>query len=103
MKKLKYIESFNESKENLHGKIELIGPDIDDILNTINFINNNYKDVKVNPTDFQENFDNPYVHKRNHNYSIFAKLEYNGDQQSHVRFINDLLNENDFGCRLYII
>jgi hypothetical protein len=33
-------------------EIELIGSDKDDILDAINFINNNY-DVSVNPTDFR--------------------------------------------------
>ena len=83
-------------------EIELIGTDIDDILDAINFINNNY-DVSVNPTDFQEGSDMPYAHKRNQNYSIFVKLNPNGDEKSHIRFINDLLDENGFSCRLYMI
>jgi hypothetical protein len=109
MKNNKHIKTFEQHQENLNisdvsdDKIELIGPYIDDILDAINYINNNYKDVKAKTTDFQEDSNNPYVHKRNHKYSIFVKLEPKGDEQNHIRFMNDLLDKNGFKCRLYMI
>ena len=112
MKRLNHIKRFNESTGM---DVEIIGTGpktafpkgdfgkavIDDILGAIDFINNNY-DVRINPTDFQEDSDKPYVHHRNGNYSIFAKLDASGDEKSHIGFINDLLDKNGFLCRLYI-
>jgi len=83
-------------------QFELIGSDMDDILDAINFINSNSKEVEIKPTDFQEeNLSKPYVHKRNHNYSIFVKFEPEGDENKHIGYINDFLSENYFKCKLY--
>jgi hypothetical protein len=103
---MKHLKRFNESDENLNisdGTIELIGPNIDEILDAINFINDNYEGVKIKPTDFQKDSDKPYSHKRNYNYAIFVKLEPIGDEGKHIRFMNDLLDKKKFKCRLYAI
>ena len=99
MKNLKHIKRFNEAIENLNisdvsdSKFELIGPDMDEILNVINFINKKYKVVKLKPMDWS--------HLVSDNYSIFVKFEPEGDNNNHIKFINDLLSENNFKCKLY--
>lgn len=97
--KNKNIESFGEFNENLNisdvndSKFELIGPDMDEILDAIKFINENYKGVKLKPMDWSLLVSD--------NYSIFVKFEPEGDENKHMRFMNDLLSENDFKCKLY--
>lgn len=97
--KNKNIKSFGEFNENLNlsdvsdSKFELIGPDMDEILDAINFINENYKGVKLKPMDWSLLVSD--------NYSIFVKFEPEGDENKHMRFMNDLLSENDFKCKLY--
>ena len=97
--KNKNIKSFGEFNENLNisdvsvSKFELIGPDMDEILDAINFINENYKGVKLNPMDWSLLVSD--------NYSIFVKFEPEGDENEHMIFMNDLLSENDFKCKLY--
>ena len=99
MKGNKHIKSFNEHQENLNisdvsdSKFELIGLDMDEILDAINFINENYKGVKLKPMDWSLLVSD--------NYSIFVKFEPEGDENKHMRFMNDLLSENDFKCKLY--
>jgi len=98
MKDLKYIKSFNESEENLNisddSKFEMIGSDMDEILDGINFINQNYDDsVKLKPMDWSLLVSD--------NYSIFVKFEPEGDENRHIGFMNDMLSENNFDCKLY--
>lgn len=76
-------------------EFELIGPDMDEVLDAINFINKEYKLVKLNPIDWS--LLNTY------NHSIFIKIEPGGNENIHVRFINDMLFENNFNCKLYKI
>ena len=91
--KNKNIKRFGEFNENLNisdvsdSKFELIGPDMDEILDAIKFINENYKGVKLKPMDWSLLVSD--------NYSIFVKFEPEGDE------MNDLLSENDFKCKLY--
>ena len=97
--KNKNIKRFGEFNENLNlsdvsvSKFELIGPDMDEISDAINFINENYKGVKLKPMDWSLLVSD--------NYSIFVKFEPEGDENKHMRFMNDLLSENDFKCKLY--
>ena len=97
--KNKNIKRFGEFNENLNlsdvsvSKFELIGPDMDEILDAINFINENYKGVKLKPMDWSLLVSD--------NYSIFVKFEPEGDENKHMRFMNDLLSENEFKCELY--
>lgn len=97
--KNKNIKSFGEFNENLNlsdvsdSKFELIGTDMDEISDAINFINENYKGVKLKPMDWSLLVSD--------NYSIFVKFEPEGDENKHMRFMNDLLSENDFKCKLY--
>ncbi len=97
--KNKNIKRFGEFNENLNisdvsdSKFELIGPDMDEILDAIKFINENYKGVKLKPMDWSLLVSD--------NYSIFVKFEPEGDENKHMRFMNDLLSENDFKCKLY--
>lgn len=97
--KNKNIKSFGEFNENLNlsdvsvSKFELIGPDINEIEDAINFINENYKGVKLKPMDWSLLVSD--------NYSIFVKFEPEGDENKHMGFMNDLLSENDFKCKLY--
>ena len=97
--KNKNIKSFGEFNENLNlsdvsvSKFELIGPDINEIEDAINFINENYEEVKLKPMDWSLLVSD--------NYSIFVKFEPEGDENKHMGFMNDLLSENDFKCKLY--
>lgn len=100
---MKHLKKFNQLNENLDtdNSIELIGPEMDDILDALNFISDNYEDAEVSPTDFQSNSDLPYVHKRNSVYSVFVTITPQDDEIIHIRYINDLLFENNFKCKLY--
>ena len=97
--KNKNIKRFGEFNENLNlsdvsdSKFELIGTDMDEISDAINFINENYKGVKLKPMDWSLLVSD--------NYSIFVKFEPEGDENKHMGFMNDLLSENDFECKLY--
>ncbi len=97
--KNKNIKSFGEFNENLNlsdvsdSKFELIGTDMDEISDAINFIDENYKGVKLKPINWSLLVSD--------NYSIFVKFEPEGDENKHMRFMNDLLSENDFKCKLY--
>lgn len=98
MKDLKHIKSFNESEENLNisdvSKFEMIGSDMDEVLDGINFINQNYDDsVKLKPMDWSLLVSD--------NYSVFVKFEPEGDENKYIRFMNDMLSENNFNCKLY--
>jgi hypothetical protein len=75
-------------------KFEMIGPDMDEIMDGINFINQNYDDsVKLKPMDWSQLVSD--------NYSIFVKFEPEGDENKHIKFMNDMLSENNFDCKLY--
>ena len=103
---MKHIKKFNEHQENLNisddndNKFEMMGPDMDEILDAIKFINENYgKEIKLKPMDWSLLVSD--------NYSIFIKFELGdhrrkiNDENMHIRFINDMLSENDFNCKLY--
>ena len=97
--KNKNIKRFGELNENLNlsdvsdSKFQLIGPDMDEILDAINFINKNYKGFKLKPMDWSLLVSD--------NYSIIVKFEPEGDENKHIGYMNDLLSENDFKCKLY--
>lgn len=103
---MKHIKKFNEHQENLNisddndSKFEMVGPDKDEILDAISFINENYgKEIKLKPMDWSLLVSD--------NYSIVIKFELGdhrraiNDENMHIRFINDMLSENDFNCKLY--
>ena len=96
---MSYKQSFNEHQKNLNisdvfdSKFELISPDMDEILDAINFINENYKEVELKPMDWSLLVSD--------NYTIVVKFEPEGDENKHIIYMNDLLSENDFGCKLY--
>jgi hypothetical protein len=98
MKDLKNIKIFNEHQENLNisdvsdSKFEMIGPDMDEILDGINFINQNGS-VELKAMDWSLLVSD--------NYSILVKFEPEGDENKHIRFMNDMLFKNNFDCKLY--
>ena len=99
MKKTNNVKSFREFNENLNisdvsdSKFELVGPDLDEILDAITFINENYKEVKLKSMDWSLLVSG--------NYSILVKFEPEGDENKHIGYMNDLLSENDFECKLH--
>ncbi len=98
MKDLKNIKRFNEHQENLNisdvsdSKFEMIGSDMDEILDGINFINQNGS-VELKAMDWSLLVSD--------NYSILVKFEPEGDENKHIRFMNDMLFKNNFDCKLY--
>lgn len=93
MNKLTHLKRFNEHQVS-GSKFEMIGPDMDDIMDGINFINQNYDgSVKLKPMDWSLLVSD--------NYSIFVKFEPEGDENKHIRLMNDMLSENNFDCKLY--
>jgi hypothetical protein len=98
MKDLKNIKRFNEQQENLNisdvsdSKFEMIGPDMDEILDGINFINQNGS-IELKSMDWSLLVSD--------NYSILVKFEPEGDENKHIRFMNDMLSKNNFDCKLY--
>ena len=98
MKDLKNIKIFNEHQENLNisdvsdSKFEMIGPDMDEILDGIIFINQNGS-VELKAMDWSLLVSD--------NYSILVKFEPEGDENKHIRFMNDMLFKNNFDCKLY--
>jgi hypothetical protein len=89
------IRIYPRKKKNVSdSKFEMIGPDMDEIMDGINFINQNYDgSVKLKPMDWSLLVSD--------NYSIFVKFEPEGDENKHIRFMNDMLSENNFDCKLY--
>jgi hypothetical protein len=98
MEDLKNIKRFNEHQEKLNisdvsdSKFEMIGPDMDEILDGINFINQNGS-VELKAMDWSLLVSD--------NYSILVKFEPEGDENKHIRFMNDMLFKNNFDCKLY--
>jgi hypothetical protein len=93
------LKKFNQSSELnisdvIDGRFEMIGSNLDEIIDGINFINQNYDgSVKVNPMDWSLLVSDVY--------SIIVKFEPEGDENKHIRFMNDMLSENNFDCKLY--
>jgi hypothetical protein len=94
------MKELNNSEENLNisnvsnSKFEIIGPNIDEIMDGINFTNQNYgASVKLKPIDWSLLVSN--------NYSILVKFKPEGNENKHIRFMNDMLSENNFDCKLY--
>jgi hypothetical protein len=97
---MKDLKRFNEHQENLNmsdvidSRFEMIGSNMDEILDGIIFINQNYDgSVKVNPMDWSL--------LTSDSYSIIVKFEPEGDEKKHIRFMNDMLYESNFDCKLY--
>jgi hypothetical protein len=100
VKDKKHIQSFNEKpqlniSDVIDSRFEMIGSNMDEIMNGINFINQNYDgSVKLKPIDWSLLVSD--------NYSIIVKcFEPEGDENKHIRFMNDMLSENNFDCKLY--
>jgi hypothetical protein len=85
----------NKSKPNPSddNKFEIIGPDMNEILDAISFINDNYDHINLIPLDWSLLVSD--------NYSIFVKFEPEGNENLHINYINDMLAENRFNCLLY--
>jgi hypothetical protein len=77
----------------IDSRFEMIGPDMDEIMDGINFINQNYDSVKLKPMDWSLLVSDVY--------SIIVKFEPEGDENKHIRFMNDMLSESNFDCKLY--
>jgi len=72
----------------------MIGPSVKEIERGIAFIDKNYnKSIKLQPADWDLLVPDEYV--------VYVKLNAKGKQHSHMEFINNMLNENNFECKLY--
>jgi hypothetical protein len=89
------IKRFNENSEFvIDSRFEMIGSNMDEIMDGINVINKKYDaSVKLKPIDWSLLVSD--------SYSIIVKFEPEGDENKHIRFMNDMLSENNFDCKLY--
>lgn len=103
MKKIKNFENFDNKQ--FDEQFELIGPDVDEILDAINFINNDYAELAISLSVSWDPFikiiplEKTYLNSGE--CSILVKFEPEGDENLHIRHINDFLNKNEFKCKLY--
>ena len=92
----------NEQKSN----IELIGPDIDELLDAINFINTGVRTNKgLQPHSFGENTLKP-LEKDGHSigggkFSIGVQLK-TSNESLYIRQVNELLEDHGYECKLYV-
>jgi len=90
----------------LSTNIELIGPDIDELLNAIKFINTGLtKTSKPRPHSFGKNTLKP-LEKDGHSidngeFSIGVEPKTSNESQ-YIRQVNDLLDDHGFECKLYM-
>ena len=92
----------NEQQSN----IELIGPDIDELLDAINFINTGVKTNKgLQPHSFGKNtlkaLDSDGHSIGGRKFSIGVKPKTSNESQ-YIRQVNDLLDDHGFECKLYM-
>jgi hypothetical protein len=89
--------------------IELIGPDIDELLDAINFINTGLtKTSKPRPHSFEKNtlkaLDNDGHPTDNGKFSISVEVEPKVPNKNlYIEQVNDLLDDHGFECKLYVI
>ena len=92
----------NKQKSN----IELIGPDIDELLDAITFINTGVKTNKgLQPHSFGKNtlkaLDNDSYSIVGGKFSIGVQPK-TSEESSYIRQVNDLLDDHGFECKLYM-
>lgn len=92
----------NEQKSN----IELIGPNIDELLDAINFINTGVKTNKgLQPHSFGKNtlkaLDSDGHSIGSGKFSIGVELKVS-NESLYIRQVNDLLDDHGFECKLYM-
>ena len=105
---MKNIKRFNEEyiPKVGDGTIELIGPNVDDMLKAIESVNSKLDKIKIKPKDLQKGSDKPYTHKRNSNYSIFVNIQLGGSEEVYrVGSLIDIIKSinvdlKDFKCEL---
>lgn len=81
--------------------IELIGPNIDELLDAINFINTGVKTNKgLQPHSFGKN---TLKALDSDGHSIFSiGVEPETSNESYIKQVNDLLDDHGFECKLYM-
>ena len=78
---------------------------MDEILDAINFINDNYGEISKSLSIGWKPFikitplNNSLLDSNKK--SIFVKFEPEGEEKLHIPHINDMLLNNDFKCKLY--
>jgi hypothetical protein len=110
MKKLVLKALIKEEIRNVlkeqQSNIELIGPDIDELLDAINFINTGVKTNKgLQPHPFGKNTLEALA-KDGHltddgKFSIGVKPKTSNESQ-YIRQVNNLLGDHGFECKLYM-
>jgi hypothetical protein len=95
-------KALNEQKSN----IELIGPDIDELLDAITFINTGVKTSKgLQPHSFGKNTlkaldsDGHSIGRGKFSIGVEPKTS---DESLYIRQVNDLLDDHGFKCKLYM-
>jgi len=110
MKKLVLKALIKEEIRNVlkeqQSNIELIGPDIDELLDAINFINTGLtKTSKPRPHSFGKDtlkaLDSDGHSIGNGKFSIGVKPKTSNESQ-YIRQVNDLLDDHGFKCKLYM-
>lgn len=99
-------EEISKVLKEQQSNIELIGPDIDELLDAINFINTGLtKTNKPRPHSFGKNT-LKVLAKDGHSigggkFSIGVKPKVSNESQ-YIRQVNDLLDDHGFECKLYM-
>ena len=110
MKKLELRQIIKEEISKVlkeqQSKFELIGPDIDELLDAINFINTGVKTNKgLQPHSFGKNTlkgldsDGRSIDSGEFSISVKPKVS---NKSLYIRQVNDLLDDHGFECKLYM-
>jgi hypothetical protein len=99
-------EEISKVLKEQQSNIELIGPDIDELLDAINFINTGLtKTNKPRPHSFGKNtlkaLDSDGHSIGSGKFSIGVKPKVSNESQ-YIRQVNDLLDDHGFECKLYM-
>jgi hypothetical protein len=99
-------EEISKVLKEQQSNIELIGPDIDELLDAINFINTGLtKTNKPRPHSFGKNtlkaLDSDGHSIGSGKFSTGVKPKVSNESQ-YIRQVNDLLDDHGFECKLYM-
>ena len=113
MKKSELKQIIKEEIRNVlkeqQSNIELIGPDIDELLDAINFINTGLtKTNKPRPHSFGKNTlkalakDGHSIGGGKFSIGVKPKISNESNESEYIRQVNDLLDDHGFECKLYM-
>jgi hypothetical protein len=102
-------EEISKVLKEQQSNIELIGPNIDELLDAINFINTGVKTNKgLQPHSFGKNTlkaldsDGHSIGNKKFSIGVKPKIKPKTSNESYIKQVNDLLVDHGFECKLHI-